>query len=188
MESYMNPVVLIPILLFGVGAAIYYFRSKIEKLYPKKKKAGAIESEPTEIIEGTTFEPIYAMVLDNSDPIVKRWYWDTIPGSIVKHILEVNKTLGIQHDTEDNKKAHILIKTLEPGNLNPNMDKVYKPISIPILKDDSPVELNFDTEHPEYEIILSSLLTEEKNFLQKYGMVLWWAAIIGFIIFMMVSG
>ena len=56
------------------------------------------------------------------------------------------------------------------------------------MKDDNPVELNYDTEHPEYEIILSKLLREEKNFMQKYGQVLWWAAVIGFIIFMMVSG
>ena len=133
-------------------------------------------------------EPIYAIVLDSSDPRVKRWYWEMIPGTVVNHILEANNTLGIQHDTEDNKKAHILIKTLEPSNLDPNMDKVYKPINIPILKDDNPVELNYDTEHPALEILLADIMTEEKNFLQKYGMVLWWAAIIGFIIFMMVSG
>ena len=186
MESYMNPVILVPILLFGVGFLVYYFYRKLGIKYPRKKRGETTEDGKTEGEEEKKQQellPLYAMVLDNADPVVRRWYWDMIPGNVVGRILEDHKTLGIQHDTEDNKKAHVLIKSLNGEGV-----ASYSPIKIPILKDDSPVELNYDTEHPEYEIILSKLLSEDKNFMQKYGQVLWWAAVIGFIIFMMVSG
>jgi hypothetical protein len=174
MESYLNPMILIPILLFAVGGIGYYVYYKIGKKYPAKKKDGE-DKEKAPLY--SRFEPIYAQVFDNTLP-VPRWYWATLSGHIVEKIVLTHKTLGIQQDTDNGKKAYQLIRTAK---------EEYHPVGYPRLKDDNPVELNYDTEHPEYEIILQEMLTEEKNFMQKYGQVLWWAAVIGFLIFMMVS-
>ena len=182
MEAYLRPEIFIPIILSAVLAGLYYFYRKMGMKYPRKKRgepeAGAKPGkEPIKV-----YEPVYAQVFDNT-LVVSQWYWETIPGNEVARIIADHKTLGIQQDTDDGKKAYQLVK-----NVNDEGVGSYRPVTYPILKDDNPVELNYDTEHPEYEIILAKLLSQEKNFMQKYGQVLWWAAVIGFIIFMMVSG
>ena len=183
MGSYLSPEIYIPILVFGVGILFYYFYRKVGDMYPKKKRDGTKEADgpETKTPPMPLGESVYAQVFDNTG-IVPMWYWDTIPGNVVSRIMQDHETLGIQQDTDDGKKAYQLVKD--------KTDKVqsYSPVKYPILKDDDPVSLNYDTEHPEYEVILQEMLSEEKNFMQKYGQVLWWAAVIGFIIFMMVSG
>jgi len=174
MEAYTNPMIFIPIIIFLLGGIGFYVFRKINNKYPQKRREG--KEEERELY--SRFDPVYAQVFDNTG-VKPRWYWQTIPGALVEKIFTKYETLGILQDTEDGKKAYQLVRIAKED---------YKPIKYPRLKEDNPVELNYDTEHPEYEIILAEMLAAEKNFLQKYGQVLWWAAVIGFIIFMMVKG
>ena len=176
MENYMDAGIIIPILIFIAAALLYYLYHKMKEKQPPKDKV--VAEGDTKSSTSQTYEAIYAQVFDNT-LVVPRWYWSMIPGVIVSEIIKNYKTLGIQQDTDDNKKAYQLVRL---GKYD------FKPVSYPTLEADNPVELNYDTEHPEYELILSTLLREEKSFMQKYGQVLWWAAVIAFIIFMTVSG
>lgn len=172
MENYTQPMVLIPILIFIALALGYYFFAKARKPRRKLEETGeAAETTGTgeEAEKEVIYEPITARVLDNK---LGRIYNEEIPASVVKEIVEAHKTLGRQWDRYG-KKLYGLIKDAE-GN--------YKPMITPSAISNSPVELHNDMQQPEVEILFD--MSADKGFLQKYGQILWWVAVMAFIMFM----
>ena len=163
MSSFADPAILVPILIFGIGFLCYYVLKK-----NKRRKYQANE-QGDKILED---EPVLCRVADNLTGHISL---RTIPFQDIMTVLEIHHTLGRQRDWEG-KKVYGLCK---------HKDGQYEPILPPTEITQSATELYEDMQFPEVEILYD--MREEKTFSQKYGQLLWWIAVIGFIIFMMIS-
>jgi hypothetical protein len=99
-------------------------------------------------------------------------------GVSVETIKSITNTYGgigrqIKRDGED---RYLLVKT---------GDNTYKPVSGGIGDANSSAKLYEQMQLPEMEIVMD--MREDKSFAQKYGKVIWWLAVIGFLIFLVTS-
>lgn len=171
MGGYLQPNVFIPLIVGILAVVLYFIFTKINQRYPRKRPKGKDEEEG-ESIE-PIYEPIEARVADN---ILGRIYNTTISAKDVKKIIEKYGTLGRRWNREG-KQVYGMVK-LEDGD--------YKPIIPPKQISSAPSELHDDMKQPEVEVLMD--MREEKSFFGKYGQLLWWTAVMAFIIFMMTQG
>lgn len=175
MEAYMNPMVLIPILTAMAGGIFYYIYTLVNKKYSRKRVKGGpggIKEEINELIKEIEYEPVYAYIHNIS---TLREYFDFIPGEDVKKIIENYETLGQQLTFDDNKKGYEVVKATD-GNYVP----VIPP---PPGENDDPSQLYYESEHPDIKLMMRSMFAN-KSLLAKYGQVLWWIAVMGFLMLM----
>lgn len=180
MEGYTDPAVIIPILLSGIFTLLYFVWRYWDKKYPRRQR-GAVADVDVDVsnTEVPKYPSVLAVVFDNTDRLSPLVFEDvTIDGFEVEKIILRSNHLGSQLKLPSGKKGFPLVKN----------DDGYDLVEEIELSPDSPIRLNNDTEHGAFAILLKRVLTKEGSFMQKYGQVLWWAAVIGFIIFMMVSG
>jgi len=158
----------IAIAIIGILAFIGY------KIYSKRHKAKDDKSDNKDggKKELNLYKPIYARVLDN---VKRAVYYETIPAGDVGVIIANYHNLGRQWK-RDGKDIYGMIKVGEHD---------YKPIPVKSRSNNPPEKLHFDMEQPEIPIIMD--MREEKNFLQKYGMVLVWGGIMAFIMFLVIA-
>ena len=172
MNSYFTPGVFIPVLIGLIAIIGYYLydRRRKRKVKADEKENGGITSEDKK--EDKKYEPIDARIFDNNN---RRVYNQELSGAVVKSIIDQYHALGRQWNREG-KYVYGFIKEKED----------FKPITIPQADITNPPEkLHFDMQQPEIPIIMD--MREEKNFFDKYGMVLVWGAIMAFILFLMMS-
>jgi len=168
-------------ILLAAGAAfvllcIYYAYIRIRKPKYQETPAADTKVDNTKDREETGgYGPIMAGVYDNESRRVD--YFCEIPAEIVNKIVGEHGTLGRQWN-RDGKYIYAMVK-------DKKYTSGYCPINIEPRSDNDPVKLHYDMQQPEIAVLMN--MEEEKNFLQKYGMVLWWVAVMAFIIFMIMS-
>jgi len=158
-----DPAVFIPILLFFLGLAGYYFWEK------RKSKTLQVNKDGKEALGG---KPVLCRVADN---ITGRIYNAWIPFEEIEKIIVAHGSLGRQWK-RDNKWVYALCK---------QKDESYAPIIPPNQVKNSPSGLYADMQFPEVSVLMD--MRVDQPFLQRYGQVLWWIAVMGFIVFMMVD-
>lgn len=160
--GYANPMVFIPILIGLLGVASYYLWQKMPR---GKAKSGTQveEKKPERLI------PVH--ILDWGE---KRDYNSSILESTAIAIKEEHGILGIPLN-EDGKGIIVLNKL---------KNKMW-PIRLPLAMSNAATELHYDVEQPEWPLMVDEILKEDdKPFIEKYGMVLWWMAVMGFLAFL----
>jgi hypothetical protein len=169
MDSYLQPSTLIPILIAVILIGIYFIYSK----YFKKKDK--IQGENEIAIE---HGPVNARIYDNLTGTV---YNAKIPGDEAQKIIATFGSLGRKWDRYG-KKLYAINKTQDgKGNT------VYQPVPIPDSIKNSPRSLHDDIQHPEVAIIYGESMKEDKSFADKWGKLIWWIAVMGIIIWLMMS-
>ena len=165
--DFLQPAVIIPILVAGLGWVCWKYRAKCLPKYFKKGNVVA-NKDGDEVEEGA---PVYCRVADNNTGRIANIL---VPYKDIKKTLETYHTLGRQWK-RDNKDVYALCKL---------KDGTYKPIIPPNKISHSPADLHGDLQFPEVAVLMD--MREEKAFFAKYGQVLVWAGVMGFIIFMII--
>jgi len=164
----MKPEIFMPVLIGLACGIIYYFYTILNRRYPRKRM-GSIEGEEDEEI---VYEPVYAYI---HDVMSLREYFGFVPAENVKEVMDKYKTLGQQLTFDDNKKGYEMVRQAD-GN--------YKPvIPPPPGENDDPSQLYYESEHPDIKLMMKSMFAN-KSLLEKYGQVLWWIAVMGFLMLM----
>ena len=179
MEAFLNPAIFIPILIFTLAAIVYLIYSLLQTENTRKGGAPVRAATPKSI----ACSPIYAFIADNTNRVTPKCYEARLNGDDIERILNNNEDLGIELTLPSGKRGFLLTKNVVT---NTKRVEYHLPPEIPLSKD-SPIGLNSDTFHFALENLYKIITTVEGSFLQKYGQALWWAAVIAFIIFMMVS-
>jgi len=170
---FSNPLyyVAIIICLVAVGG-LYYLRKRSGWIRHGKKEGSGFKESNEEVEEGD----ILCRIADN---ITGRIYNAWITKKQTDEIIEEHKTLGRQW-FRDGKRIYGLNRyEVEVGTIK------LRPITIPSQITNAPSELHNDMQQPEIVIIMNELLKDEdKPFIEKYGQILWWIAVMGFLAFM----
>ena len=153
-----------------VGGIGYYFYTKMDQWWPRKKVEGSKEADTS--AADMPYQPEYAYIHDNK---TRKEYEGFIPAEKVADMMVNYKTLGENVTFSTGKKGYEVI-LLEDGS--------YKPVLLtPPGKNDNPFQLFYETTHPEMPFYMKGMF-ENKSLLAKYGQVLWWIAVMGFLMFM----
>jgi len=177
MEAFLNPAIFIPILIFTLAAIVYLIYSFLQTENTRKGGTPGRATTPNSIAHS----PIYAFIADNTNRVTPKCYEASLNGDDLEKILDKNDDMGIELTLPSGKRGFLLTKNVVDLGV-----EYHLPPEIPLSKD-SPIGLNSDTFHFALENLYKIITTVEGSFLQKYGQALWWAAVIAFIIFMMVS-
>ena len=166
----MQPAILIPILIMLVGGIGYYFYTKMDQWWPRKRVEGSKGDDNSNA--GMPYQPEYAYIHNNK---TRKEYEGFIPAEKVADMMGNFKTLGENLTFSTGKKGYEV-------TLKENGD--YEPVLLtPPGKNDDPYQLYYETNHPEMSIYMKGMF-ENKSLLAKYGQVLWWIAVMGFLMFM----
>ena len=162
----MTQNVWLAIILSGMLGLAFFL---IKKIRSDKSKSKGITPE----VKGDKEAMVPVAILDDSC-MPSRLLYEDKKFSEIEEIVKKHGSLD-RVWTRDNKRLYALHKTTEGISLLvPSYDRGK-----------SPRTLHDDTLLPEMEIIYD--MREEKEFLQKYGMVLWGTAIMVLIMFLFVS-
>lgn len=139
--------------------------SETEKPNKKDNK----EDKPAKDPELAYGEPVLCRV---ADVPASRIYNEYITYNLALEIKRKYNSLGRKLNREG-KQVYGLIKTLE---------NEYKPIPIPDRIIYDPHQFFIDMQQQEVPIVMD--VTDDEGFMQKYGHLLWWVAVIAFIMFL----
>jgi len=168
--SFTDPMVYIPVLVSIIAIAGYYYWERLNLWFRHIKK------EPTETKDEVEEGEILCRIADN---ITARIGNENITQVQADEIIKEHNTLGRQW-FRDGKRIYGLNRyENEKGEIK------LRPIIVPSQITNSPSQLHNDMQQPEIAIIMTELMRDEdKPFIQKYGQILWWIAIMGFLAFM----
>lgn len=168
MSSTLYIVIIVSLAIVG---GLYYWQ---KRRVSKKETADEPGEEKAE-----TKGDIFCRIADN---ITARIYNAYITQEQKDKIIKEFKTLGRQWFREG-KRVYALNKYEE--QIGGNMVEKLRPIMIPTQITNAPSELHNDMQQPEIAIIMTELMKDEdKPFIEKYGQILWWIAIMSFLAFM----
>jgi hypothetical protein len=178
----MQPQFGIPILLLATGALIWWWRDK-----KKHKNKIVVKHADNEL----SFDPVEARV---ADTITNKIYNSTISSDNVKQILLDFGTLG-RRWLREGKYLYGFKKYFKRDDKGAYLKNekgayivAYKLIDEPDSIKNSPKSLHNDVQQYEVAAIYDEMLKDEDEpFLQKYGKVLWWIAVMAFIAFLYYS-
>ncbi len=172
--NFLQSNVYFPVL---VGLCAIFLSYYLFKLYGKKK-GGSNQQEKIPKVSSDIQYPKEGILCRIADNITGRIYNARITPEQAKDILKEHKTLGRQWDREGIKVYGLNKYENDKGIIS------FRPIQTPSAIDTAPSELHNDIKQPWIGMIMSELLKEDKSFAQKYGQVLWWIAVMGFLLFM----
>jgi hypothetical protein len=171
---YTNPIFLLGIAAVGVFLYLIYRRQN-KKGYELDTDKSEDDS-PTDLKSKSTKGSFLIRLADN---VTGRIYNTYLTKESAKEIKQEYTTLGRQWDRDGKKVFGINRFINEKGEIK------LRPIIIPPRINSAPYSLHNDIQQPEMAIVIAELLKEEgKNFLEKYGQVLWWIAVMAVIAFM----
>lgn len=184
MEAYINnPAIYVPILIFIAGMGAYLIYNKWFKK-PEPIPETLPDTSPGEE-PGAETDPvkdyINKMELPDLIPVFilddqKAMFYDAeITKEEATNILATHKTLGRQFDRDGEKVYYINIEK----------DGKKRPVPLPKGISNSPTGLYDDMQHPEVAILYD--VTPEGTLMSKYGQLLWWVAVIGFIVMLAIQ-
>ena len=144
------------------------------RIYTKRKNKAAGPNLSGEEIETAV---IVAMVVDN---ITGKYHEIMdIPWATAKEIVGKFGTLGRLWDL-DGKKVYALNKYQGDDG-----EAAYRPIILSNRITNDPTELHYNLKQPAIELVIDEALRdEEKPFMERWGVWLWWIAVMGFLGFM----
>ena len=171
MEGYLQPQIIIPVLIVALGIIIW-------RMFDKRKKQKTETAKP-DGKDGSVIkhEPILARVADN---ITRKIFNRKIQGEVLEAIYKDIPNLGGGTWNRDGKK------TIDINRYKDDKGEIHwRRFPIPTGIKNSPQEFHNDMQHPEVEILYD--MKEEKSFTDKWGKLIWWIAVIGFIIAIMIQ-
>ena len=171
MEQYFqDPALYLPILVGLAGVLAWYVYNR--KYRKAKKGDDKLDGEQTEAKDTSLLARVYcnlplpARIKDDED----------ITPDEQKAIIERSGTLGQIRDHYGKKK--LILYQDDKGDLRP------VPIPAVFIKS-HPRKLYNDIRQPAAAVVYD--MSEEKDFLGKWGKLLWWVAVLAFIMFMVIS-
>ena len=179
MESYAQPTIFIPVLVGLIIVFLYYLLKR-----RTKGSAKSSHKEELEIVEGIITTPYYdadgnipVRVFDN---YLARWYDTLMSIDTADKMVGAYGSLGRQWQGDEKRYFINRFK-------NARGEEELRPIVAPtkIISGYDPTELYQALKQPAIKIITQEMLSDDdKNFIEKYGVVLWWIAVMGFLAFM----
>ena len=179
---FSNPLIAIGILAgLGIIALLYYWQSGRGKGKDTEGVSAGGDVIPANGIPATGKKQakgnIPVRIADNITAMIFNTF---ISPEAAKEVIGIYGTLGRQWEREG-KKIYALnrYKDDKDGQVK------LRPIVISSQITNAPAELHYDLQQPEVGIVISEMLKDDdKPFLEKYGKVLWWIAVMGFLAFM----
>lgn len=170
--NFSNLTVILAISIAAIIGLAYFIYIRLQKQrdhaeiqHDKPTKGGLIKGEP---------EPIVPVAILDDSGMPPRLRYDTMPYSEIKAIAD--REGGIDRVwTRSDKRLYALYQNIDGFSL---LKQTYN-------RSHSPRILYDDTQLPEIEITHD--MSEDKNFIEKYGMILWWVAVMAFIMFLWVN-
>jgi len=182
MESYFTPSIYIPILIAICAGVVYYFYQSSHKKrvgIAQAKEAAPADDDKLPEVELASVkqfpknQPVLCFILDN---IIGREYNAYVNYKAIVKTMTKWGTLGRVWN-RDGKSVLALFKT---------DDNEYKPLVKPTNIINAATTLWEDTQQHEVPILFD--VSEDKSFMDKYGVWIWWLAVMAFIGVMYVQG
>lgn len=166
MEGFMNTQYLLAIGGAVVLLAIFYY-------FTRNKSSVRSETPAAADLGIMVFSHV-------QDDIQGKVYCTDVPLS------KITELPNFKRDFEG-KKVFDLVRKERLDTESGEVSDYYEPIPGPSHYGTS-ISLFYDMQHPEIKIAGKEMLTDDKTFMEKYGQILWWGAVMAFIGLMYMQG